>query len=395
MAAPSEHRPHPRQNPAPGPGAGQSGTTVRALRRPARRSRRGGSRSVRRRESEAASALEMLASAFGLLTTGPRPLSVDGRVVGHGLPHRSIPLPELRAILLHPSTGRGARDAAWRYIIAHARGGSGSAAGSSNGPGGVSGAAWVVGAAGVALPMLRRMSADLVEGPRGEVGEVQAAVLAGFVEAVYRLDVERPGVITRLRWAAYRAGVVARYARDGVVSVVVPPPESAPPPRPWGHPDLVLADAVAKGVLSPVQAELIGRSRLEDLTLKEAAAELGVGYEAARKARRRGEARLVAAIAAGDVEEQLSPPAPNFGLNPVGASAVERAGVRGGSTESGGTPDSHRPLLEGGAFRSPAHPPQSHRQGARTSARHQAGGCRTSGACAGQGSPEGSGEDTS
>jgi hypothetical protein len=71
----------------------------------------------------------------------------------------------------------------------------------------------------------------------------------------------------------------------------------------------VRLDAVAKGVLSPLQAELIGRSRLEDLTLKDAAAELGVGYEAACKARRRGEARLVAAIASGEVQRRLSAPA--------------------------------------------------------------------------------------
>ena len=40
---------------------------------------------------------------FRLLTAGPEPLAVDGRQLGHGLPRRPIPLPELSAILMHPS----------------------------------------------------------------------------------------------------------------------------------------------------------------------------------------------------------------------------------------------------------------------------------------------------
>jgi hypothetical protein len=56
--------------------------------------------------------------------------------------------------------------------------------------------------------------------------------------------------MTRLCWAAYRAGIKARYTRDGIPSMPLPPLESQPPPL-WCHPDLVLFDAVANGVLSP------------------------------------------------------------------------------------------------------------------------------------------------
>jgi hypothetical protein len=315
----------------------------------------------RHSSSGAHTSLETAAQAFRMLTTGPDPLSLDGAVIGCGLPRRMIPLRELRAILLHPAAGRRTRDAAWRQIVENAHSGS---------------AAWVVGAVGVALPALRKMAADLGEGYRGDVADLHAAILTGFVAALHRVETSRPGIITRLRWAAYRAGLLVRYERQGLVAVSLPRAESAPPPYPWAHPDLVLADAVAKGVLSPLQAELIGRSRLEAMTLKQAAAELGVGYQAARKARQRGEARLVAAIASGDVEKRLSPPAPKSGLSstrtpqptptprpsPVSMPSVkaarEPAGVRGNSTPSDGTPDQGEPDKKG-VFCGPAHQPPS------------------------------------
>jgi hypothetical protein len=289
-----------------------------------------------------ATALDAVASTFRMLTSGPQPLSVDGTLIGHGLPDRVIGLDELRAILCHPATGRGCRDAAWRHLIHAAR---------TRGPG------WVVGAAGVGMPALRKMAIELSEGYRGDTSDVHSAVLTGFLEGLRRIDADRPGVITRLRWMAYRAGIKARYTRDGIQAMPLSPLESQPPPPPWGHPDLILLDAVFKGVLSPLQAELIGRSRLENLTLKQTAVELGIGYEAARKARQRGEARLTAAMASGDVEHRLSPPAHIRGLPSAGGHNPE-PGVRDRSTLSDGTSETRVPD-EKGAFCGPAHRPSS------------------------------------
>lgn len=303
----------------------------------------------------AATSLDTAAKAFELLVQGPAPLSLDGRAVGGGLPRRALRLDELRALLLRPTTGRTTRDAAWRHLLNEVRGGS---------------AAWMIGAVGVALPALRAIAADLADGPGADVADVHAAVLTGFMTGLHRIDADRPGVITRLRWHAYRAGLLARYTRDGILPMPPQAPESAPPPYPWGHPDLILADAVIAGVLSPLAAELIGRSRLEDLPLKQAAAELGVSYEAARKARQRGERRLIAAITAGDVQNRVSPPARKTGLTPTRTpnpttqpgkpTPPQPAGVRGQSTRSGGTPDTHHSSRqEGGAFRGPARQLQS------------------------------------
>jgi len=67
------------------------------------------------------SALDVAEATFRLLATGPGALSVDGRRLGHGLPRRPIPLGELASVLMHPSTGFAARDAAWRLLVERAR----------------------------------------------------------------------------------------------------------------------------------------------------------------------------------------------------------------------------------------------------------------------------------
>jgi hypothetical protein len=303
-----------------------------------------------------------VAAAFALLATGPRPLAVQGRAIGPGLPRRPIPLDELRDLLVHPATRQQCRDEAWRHIVRRARDGQ---------------AAWVVGAAGVALPGLRKIARGLTADYGGDTADVDAALLAGFVDAVHRIDLNRPGVFPRLRWAAFRAGLLARYARDGIPPARLPAHESAPPPPPWGHPDLLLADAVAKQVLSPLQAELIGRSRLEGVTLKHAADELGLGHDAAYKSRRRGEARLVAALSSGDVEIRLSNPGANTGLTATRDSTPKPAAGRDrtGRSPASRNAASGRPHQEGGqsgpARRprrtrprpGPAHPPRAPKRG--------------------------------
>src|SRR6266511_297971 len=67
------------------------------------------------------SPFDVLEAAFRLLTSGPEPVSLDGRVVGQGLPARPINLDELRQLLLHPSVGFAARDAAVAWLARHAR----------------------------------------------------------------------------------------------------------------------------------------------------------------------------------------------------------------------------------------------------------------------------------
>lgn len=169
--------------------------------------------------------LDVAEAALRLLTTGPSPLSVDGRSLEYGLPRRPIPLGELASVLMHPSTSFAARDAAWRLLVGRAR---------TDGP------AWVVGAVGVALPGLRMAASRLARISGG--GDAQAELLAGFVHALGTVDVDAPRVCPRLCNAAYIAARAAlRAAEPATAGEPSGASGSAVPPHPWGHPDLVLA----------------------------------------------------------------------------------------------------------------------------------------------------------
>jgi hypothetical protein len=60
-------------------------------------------------------------------------------------------------------------------------------------------------------------------------------------------------------------------------------------------------------VVSGLDAELIGRTRLEGMPLRQAAGQLGLSEAAARKRRQRSEPALTAAVLAGDVHAAMSP----------------------------------------------------------------------------------------
>lgn len=224
------------------------------------------------------SPFDTLEEAFRLLVVGPSPLSLNGAAIGHGLPARLIPLDELRGLLLHPSVPFAARDAALNLLVRRAQRRRDGA---------------VVGVAGVLLPGLRRAAAPLVAACPGKAADLEAEMLAALVQAVAEA---RPGaerVAARLVWSAARrarALLGAEFAhRNHSASAAAP----AEPPRPWGHPDLVLAEAVAAEVVSADDAELIGATRVGEVPLRQLATEWGVAYDALQKRRRRAELCLV------------------------------------------------------------------------------------------------------
>jgi hypothetical protein len=237
--------------------------------------------------------LDAARSAFEWLVAGPHPVSVDGRLFP-GLPARRVPLNELRDRLLRRRCPQTLRDAVWAHLVLLAR---------------TEGGAWTVGAVGVALPALTSIAATLSARFAGDPSDIHAAVLAGFVAELATIDLRRPRIMLRLRWAAYRAGHTAvREALDA------PVPSghgfrSAVPPQPWGHPDFVLARAVAEGAITAAEAELIGSTRLEGVPLADAAAERDLSYQAAKKARQRAEHRLVAYLV--DDRSDASPAGPH------------------------------------------------------------------------------------
>ena len=144
--------------------------------------------------------LEALAGAFRLLVTGPQPLALRPGRLAPGLPDRPVPLDELTVLLLHPSVSTAARNKIWAELVRRARSGS---------------PAWTVGLTGVALPGLRRAVASLAAGYRGDPGDLEAEVLAGFLAALRALDLDELDGIplaSRLTWAGYRAGRALAYS---------------------------------------------------------------------------------------------------------------------------------------------------------------------------------------
>jgi hypothetical protein len=253
--------------------------------------------------------LDAARSAFGWLVTGPEPLSVDGRGFA-GLPDRWVPLDEVRQRLLRRRCPQPVRDEVWAHLVGRSRAAIGAAGG-----------AWTVGCVGVALPALTGIAATLTARFAGDPRDIHAAVLAGFLGELPVIDLARPRIMLRLRWAAYRAGHACLRESLDAPTPSAQAFESPAPPAPAGHPDLVLARAVAAGVITPVEAELIGSTRLEAVSLAEAATRRGTGYEAAKKARQRAEQRLVAFVR----EQQSEPDDDQLELDAMTAADSARA----------------------------------------------------------------------
>jgi hypothetical protein len=242
-------------------------------------------------------ALDVLDTSFRLLVSGPSPLAIDGAALGHGLPVRQIPLDELRGLLLDRGTPYAGRDAAVRELLRRAR---------------TRGGAWTVGLAGVLMPGLRRVAAALATDYPGDPADIDAEVLAGLLDGIRRIDPEGTRLPARLlRHAFNRAKRLRRSDRAFALRNVPIAPESMAPPRLVGHPDLVLARAVRRQVITRDEAELIGMTRLEGVGIAQLAAANGYRLGALYLRRERAEARLVGWLTTGQ------PPSPRAWHRPI------------------------------------------------------------------------------
>lgn len=246
---------------------------------------------------------DTLEATFRLGCTGPGSWSIDGREVP-GLPDRHIPLDELRAILLHPSTSYRTRGRALAILVERAR---------------AQGGAATVGLAGVLLFGLRRAVAPLCDIRPDRAADIEAEALAGLVEAIAATDPDRARLAARLCWMARSRAKrlfeseLSELARPG------PYPDAEAPPYPAAHPDLVLAQAVTQGVIVSADAALIGDTRFGLLDLQQAAEALRISYPAARKRRTRAEKALAQWLAPNSYHRDFVPkPARNPYLGGAG-----------------------------------------------------------------------------
>ncbi|WP_275295866.1 hypothetical protein [Amycolatopsis sp. La24] len=230
----------------------------------------------RRSAADGPNSLDIARDAFTWLVAGPCPVSLNGRLF-KGLPDRQVALDEVRDRLLARRCPQATRDAVWAHLVLRSR---------------TEGATWTVAAVGVALPALTSVAATLSGGFAGDPADIHAEVLRGFLSALPSIDLRRPRIMLRLRWAAYRSGYDA--LTDALTGPTPIPPgfRSSPPHTPWGHPDLVLARAVADGVLTQTEASLIGATRLEHVPVADWAAQHNTGEWAVYKSRKRAELRL-------------------------------------------------------------------------------------------------------
>ena len=129
-------------------------------------------------------------------------------------------------------------------------------------------------------------------GVPGQAADLEAEMLAGLLAALDRCPAGRPRPAGFLCGRAYDAAKqlvrkeMAERGRPARRAI------SAESPKPFGHPDLVLARAVGVGVVCSDDAELIGATRLGEMTLEGAARAWGLDYKAAAQRRRRAESAL-------------------------------------------------------------------------------------------------------
>ncbi|ALG06938.1 hypothetical protein AOZ06_08365 [Kibdelosporangium phytohabitans] len=223
--------------------------------------------------------LDSARTAFEWLVTGVDPLSIDGGRFP-GLPRRAMPLDELRDLLLDAKLPWPTVDAVWAHLIERSR---------------AEGGAWTVACVGMALPALVQAAAGMCK-PFFDIDpcDIHIAMLTGFLTELAAVDLSQSWLVLRLRNAARHAGHnLIRDELDRTTPIDDDDFRSNEPPPPWGHPDFVLARAVAEGAISGDEAELIGSTRLEDYTLEAAAADSGVSITALHRARAHAEARLV------------------------------------------------------------------------------------------------------
>ena len=230
-----------------------------------------------------ASPLHAVETAFLAFSTGHAPLTFEAAHLGGSAPaaRDHITIAELRSILHATSTPFPVRDHVWAELIRRSRQMAG---------------AWTVVAVAMAMPELKKLASTYGRGFDGAAEDLQAEILAAFLEHLKVVDTAAGGIWPKLAWAARRAAIRAveteiDYTRrsEGFCS--------APPRMPFGHEDLVLARAEREGVISAADADLIGMTRLEGLQLAEAAEMLGATKNAVKIRRQRAEARLVAWIA--------------------------------------------------------------------------------------------------
>ncbi|MEQ4720902.1 hypothetical protein [Nonomuraea sp. B19D2] len=232
------------------------------------------------------SPLDVAEHVFQLVACAPGGLALDGKKLSPELPGRHLLLTELRDLLASRTLCNATHDVIWRELVIRAR---------RDGP------QWLVGAVGTAVPALRRICGRLcLYRVAGDPADIDAEVLTAFVAAVKDIDLDLPNVLSRMCAVTQRTGERARRRAEAEAARRLAEHTSG---EPWRHLDLAMADTVANGVVSELDAELIGLTEQQGHLLAQAAAVLRLTSKAAMKRRQQCELILADAVLAGDVDQ--------------------------------------------------------------------------------------------
>ncbi|MGW5879001.1 sigma-70 family RNA polymerase sigma factor [Nocardiopsis terrae] len=215
----------------------------------------------------------------------PTHLTLHGAHVHPWLEERTYSLLELREVLLDRATPNPVRDALWRHTVRAAR----------------RSQEWMVGALGLAMPMLRGCARRASRGLGQDSTQIIEAELVAFTIRQIRITTLDHGalgyyLLCRVRRAALgeRKRALVAAAQRGWGSAEATDLEDAPEATRSCEP--VLEAAVRAGTLTTAEAELIARTRLEKVSLVALSTETGVAYKTLAKRRQRAETRLAAAL---------------------------------------------------------------------------------------------------
>jgi hypothetical protein len=275
---------------------------------------------------------------------------VEPGTFGPGVPPRTMSATGLRRWLLADATTYATRDRAWADLITRAQR-TGPDAGSDAGPGIGQDEAQARGyrflAVGLALPGLRGWRRRIPLVRAGQVAEVHADIVTGFLIRLASIDPAGPNLAGRLIDSAI--GYAARRHRyrpgDPLLIPVAPETLAALAGRlPGQHGDAdadgdaqTLQDCLARyatrlrtvGARVPdLDVELIALTRLDGVPITAAAARLGIPLQAAYKRRQRAEHRLAAAL-------QHTRGVPPEAVDGGWTAASERPSVQGPRAASG------------------------------------------------------------
>ncbi|WP_199550371.1 hypothetical protein [Streptomyces sp. N35] len=226
------------------------------------------------------SPLELLDDAFLALARAPQPLTLPAQLVCTQPVVEALPVDQVRARLVHPSTPPEKRLEVWREVVRRSH---------------TLGDPWTTVTLAMAVPALRRQLARLPRPLPIERAEAEQEALAGLVAALATLPVDHPELDWALLRAADRAVHRLVYAAQrrathevGDAGVRLGRLHGR---RDTDHPGSeheALARAVRARVVDISEAQLIARSRLHGVHMRQLAAERSISL--AQLYRRRGAA---------------------------------------------------------------------------------------------------------